>query len=186
MRRSVSLPRALSTATTRWPASRLATIRRAARLRRSASATDVPPNFITTVLIGVEGYPHRSARQRELEARTAPRGDRAQVAAHAPRELAPDGEAEPEARRPLARGAALEAPEDARVLAGREARAAVGDPHDRVVGVAFDRRGHDPAGRPVAQRVVEQDAQDAGDGGPGGDRARAGPLDSARTPRRPP
>ena len=47
--RSVSLPRALSTATTLWPASRLATMRCAARLSRPASATDVPPNFITTV-----------------------------------------------------------------------------------------------------------------------------------------
>ena len=46
---SVVLPRAESTATTRWPCSRAATIRRAARLMRSASATDVPPNFITTV-----------------------------------------------------------------------------------------------------------------------------------------
>ena len=46
---SVVLPRADSTATTRLPASRWATIRRAARLIRSASATDVPPNFMTTV-----------------------------------------------------------------------------------------------------------------------------------------
>src|SRR3954462_13120777 len=46
---SVVLPRAESTATTRWPCSRADTIRRAARLMRSASATDVPPNFITTV-----------------------------------------------------------------------------------------------------------------------------------------
>src|SRR3954453_1435672 len=46
---SVVFPRAERTATTRWPLSRAATIRRAARLRRSASATDVPPNFITTV-----------------------------------------------------------------------------------------------------------------------------------------
>ena len=46
---SVVLPRADSTATTRLPASRWATIRRAARLIRSASATEVPPNFITTV-----------------------------------------------------------------------------------------------------------------------------------------
>ena len=46
---SVVLPRADSTATTRWPCSRAATIRRAARLRRSASATEVPPNFMTTV-----------------------------------------------------------------------------------------------------------------------------------------
>ena len=46
---SVVLPRADSTATTRWPCSRAATMRRAARLMRSASATDVPPNFMTTV-----------------------------------------------------------------------------------------------------------------------------------------
>ena len=46
---SVVLPRADSTATTRWPCSRADTIRRAARLIRSASATDVPPNFITMV-----------------------------------------------------------------------------------------------------------------------------------------
>ena len=46
---SVVWPRADSTATTRRPASRWATIRRAARLIRSASATDVPPNFMTTV-----------------------------------------------------------------------------------------------------------------------------------------
>ena len=46
---SVVWPRADSTATTRLPASRLPTIRRAARLIRSASATEVPPNFITMV-----------------------------------------------------------------------------------------------------------------------------------------
>ena len=46
---SVVFPRADSTATTRLPCSRAATIRRAARLMRSASATEVPPNFITTV-----------------------------------------------------------------------------------------------------------------------------------------
>ena len=46
---SVVLPRADRTATTRRPSSRAATIRRAARLMRSASATEVPPNFITTV-----------------------------------------------------------------------------------------------------------------------------------------
>ena len=44
---SVVLPRADSTTTTRWPASRFSTIRRAARLMRSASATEVPPNFMT-------------------------------------------------------------------------------------------------------------------------------------------
>jgi hypothetical protein len=49
MSRSVSLPRAESTATTRVPWSRLATMRSAARFRRCASATEVPPNFMTTV-----------------------------------------------------------------------------------------------------------------------------------------
>ena len=46
---SVVWPRADSTATTRLSRSRCATIRRAARLIRSASATEVPPNFMTTV-----------------------------------------------------------------------------------------------------------------------------------------
>ena len=46
---SVVEPRALSTATTRLPASFCATIRAAARLRRPASATEVPPNFMTMV-----------------------------------------------------------------------------------------------------------------------------------------
>src|SRR3954453_22515133 len=46
---SVVLPRALSTATTRLPSSFAAAIRRAARAIRSASATEVPPNFMTTV-----------------------------------------------------------------------------------------------------------------------------------------
>ena len=46
---SVVLPRAESTATTRAPAARLSTIRWAARLMRCASATEVPPNFITTI-----------------------------------------------------------------------------------------------------------------------------------------
>ncbi len=46
---SVIFPRAERTATTRCPASLAATMRRAARLRRSASATEVPPNFMTTV-----------------------------------------------------------------------------------------------------------------------------------------
>ena len=49
IRSLVVWPRAESTATTRLPASRWATIRWAARLIRWASATDVPPNFITTV-----------------------------------------------------------------------------------------------------------------------------------------
>ena len=46
---SVVFPRAESTATTRLPASRAATIRPAARLISSAPATEVPPNFITTM-----------------------------------------------------------------------------------------------------------------------------------------
>ena len=62
---SVIEPRADSTATTWWPCSRARTIRRAARLRRSASATDVPPNFMTTVL-------GTAAECRRLR----PRGDR--------------------------------------------------------------------------------------------------------------
>ena len=58
---SVVFPRAESTATTRCPCSRADTIRRAARLIRSASATEVPPNFITMVpdtlgSLGVVGY----------------------------------------------------------------------------------------------------------------------------------
>ena len=46
---SVVFPRAERTATTPLPASFAATIRPAARLMRSASATEVPPNFMTTV-----------------------------------------------------------------------------------------------------------------------------------------
>src|SRR5215216_3143935 len=46
---SVVLPRADSTATTRLPSSLRWTIRPAAALTRSASPTEVPPNFITTV-----------------------------------------------------------------------------------------------------------------------------------------
>ena len=46
---SVCFPRAERTATTRAPSSARWTMRRAAFLMRSASATDVPPNFITTV-----------------------------------------------------------------------------------------------------------------------------------------
>ena len=48
---SVVLPRAESTATTLLPASRAATIRRAARLISSGPATEVPPNFITTIWV---------------------------------------------------------------------------------------------------------------------------------------
>ena len=47
--RSVVLPRAERTATTLCPASRAATIRLAARLSSSVPATEVPPNFITTM-----------------------------------------------------------------------------------------------------------------------------------------
>src|ERR1700761_1075608 len=63
---SVVFPRAESTATTRRPDSRWATIRLAAALIRSASATLVPPNFITIVsgvvvaLIGQSGYALRA------------------------------------------------------------------------------------------------------------------------------
>ena len=46
---SVVFPRAESTATTRRPPSRAATIRLAARRMSSAPATEVPPNFMTTV-----------------------------------------------------------------------------------------------------------------------------------------
>src|SRR3954452_9830526 len=54
MRSSVVFPRADRTATTRLPCSARAAIRSAARLIRSASATDVPPNFITTVSARVD------------------------------------------------------------------------------------------------------------------------------------
>ena len=46
---SVVAPRADSTATTELPSSRARTIRFAASMRRSASATEVPPNFMTTM-----------------------------------------------------------------------------------------------------------------------------------------
>ena len=46
---SVVVPRAESTASTRAPESRMSTMRRAARRMRVASATEVPPNFITTM-----------------------------------------------------------------------------------------------------------------------------------------
>ncbi len=66
MSRSVSLPRADSTATTRCPASALATMRAAAFLIRSASATEVPPNFMTMVGarsgMGWTGYERRGQR----------------------------------------------------------------------------------------------------------------------------
>ena len=51
---SVCLPRADTTATTPLPSSALVTMRLAARWMRSASATEVPPNFITTVSTGAE------------------------------------------------------------------------------------------------------------------------------------
>ena len=65
---SVICPRADSTATTLWPCSRARTIRRAARLRRSASATDVPPNFMTTVL-GTAAECRRVRRRGDRRAR---------------------------------------------------------------------------------------------------------------------
>src|SRR4051812_26005887 len=49
IRSSVVLPRAESTTATRLPPRARAAIRSAARLIRSASATEVPPNFMTTV-----------------------------------------------------------------------------------------------------------------------------------------
>ena len=45
------MPRAERTATTLCPASRALTTRRAARLISSAPATEVPPNFITTMSV---------------------------------------------------------------------------------------------------------------------------------------
>ena len=45
---SVVSPRALTTAQTLWPCSRVATMRRATLPMRVASATDVPPYFWTT------------------------------------------------------------------------------------------------------------------------------------------
>ena len=64
---SVVLPLADSTATTRLPSSRFSTMRRAARLMRSASATDVPPNFITIRSISARIFrrrrdPHKARR----------------------------------------------------------------------------------------------------------------------------
>src|SRR3954453_24220071 len=52
---SVCFPRADSTATTFMPASFAVTMRCAARLMRSASATEGPPNFITTVSVPGDG-----------------------------------------------------------------------------------------------------------------------------------
>ena len=48
-RSSVESPIAESTATTRFPASRAATSRCPTAFKRSTSATEVPPNFMTTV-----------------------------------------------------------------------------------------------------------------------------------------
>jgi len=49
MSSSVVWPIAESTATTRVPASRAETMRRATAFSRSGPATEVPPNFITIV-----------------------------------------------------------------------------------------------------------------------------------------
>ena len=49
MSSSVVAPRAESTAMTWRPSSLALTMRPAARLSRSASATEVPPNFMTTI-----------------------------------------------------------------------------------------------------------------------------------------
>ena len=70
---SVVLPRAESTATTLCPASRALTTRRAARLISSAPATEVPPNFITTMSVS----PRSSAavEDSDADARPSPTGD---------------------------------------------------------------------------------------------------------------
>ncbi len=68
---SVVLPRAESTATTRAPPSRRATMRAAARLMRCASATEVPPNFMTTSSDTPPGYP-RTPRSLSRGRRAAP------------------------------------------------------------------------------------------------------------------
>jgi hypothetical protein len=56
-RSSVESPIAERTATTRSPFSRTSTIRFATALRRSVSATEVPPNFMTSVLREVSASP---------------------------------------------------------------------------------------------------------------------------------
>ena len=71
---SVVWPRAERTATTRLPLSRWATILRAARWIRSASATEVPPNFITIVPGTVKRTDHHAAVAR------GPRSGRSAVA----------------------------------------------------------------------------------------------------------
>ena len=76
---SVCLPRAESTATTRLPSSARWTMRRAAFLMRSASATEVPPNFMTTVWAPSADMaendspaPHGAPRRRPLTLASAP------------------------------------------------------------------------------------------------------------------
>ena len=54
---SVVSPIAERTATTRFPASRAATRRCATALIRAVSATEVPPNFMTTVPDGPDASP---------------------------------------------------------------------------------------------------------------------------------
>ena len=105
------------------------------------------------------------ARQREHEARAAPElSASTSVAAHALGQLAADRQAEPEAALRAGGRAAVEALEDVLALLGRDARAAVGD---RRASPWRSSRStlhtHRLAGRPVAQRVVEQDAHDARD-----------------------
>ena len=78
---SVVLPRAESTATTEWPSWCFSTIRCAARLMRPASATDVPPNFMTMIEdMGAPGY--WPARER---ARVRGRGGRRRPCRVSPR-----------------------------------------------------------------------------------------------------
>ena len=81
------------------------------------------------------------------------RGVDVELAAHAPRQLAPDREAEPEAAGRPGGAAAVEALEDALALLGRDARPRVGDgDHARpVAGVRLDRAPARRAGRSAAR-----------------------------------
>src|SRR5947207_7501078 len=108
----------------------------------------------------------RGARgQREREGGAlgpGPLGD--EVPAHAPGEPAPDREPEPEAGLAVARGAALEAGEDALVLARPEAGAAIGHLDGRRLAIRADVDDGLAPARAVAQRVLEQQPHDPGHG----------------------
>src|SRR2546423_1229391 len=123
---SVVLPRAESTATTRLPASLAATIFSAARLTRSASATDVPPNFMTTVCAMFESASGMAFKDGLASDAPAALGSHA-----APHPVAARNRASPRARgrggrrrrRARARWRVLEGAE--RLRAGAEARRAL-------------------------------------------------------------